>query len=707
MAEQEQEKEAPEVEVAKLFQLAGYEVTQAVGAEPGTVDWFAVPREGLVRPRTYFRVWKRCPERLEDALDALEFMRVTLRADRALAIVLEGKLPAGYRANFMHEMTGAMTLRLLHLTLANVPEQVREFVQEYGRDVRHAMFLPRRGVVDGKPIVDVVAFIEQWSTSPTSRVLVVASDTFGESAAVLEEARYSVGKRFLDAPDDVMPLMPEEQSQDTPFANLEDTPYKYIVNFGLDVGVSSNEVTFYYDGMSRTDGSTTVQLVAPGSDDVDAWYRKYLPESKLVAEFLDARRRAASFRDLTEHPINLLPFVEALSELDGNDLGGSLAERIVRIVVAYFAAFSGGVFEKINDVFARAALEQFGLGESGALDELWESKDVAGMAPVFSTWTHPEVVPALLPEPLRERLHKYEWAPPRITNLLALHYFLAQKIAREVRAGNLDILARYQFPREYVLLFLAILAPDVAALATEERSEAMRAQIETEVERRLQLTLAHALKRSAGAVRSHIKPIQRHLERTAPGQFDRELARIEEEVAFQSALAEQTRLWHEVPASKVEGLLLEPSLSAVVADLAEDFPQIAYESAVAPDLRVRASREVLREILHCILENAFQAVAFAESLPAPRVRVEARAEGETIRLDILDNGPGVAAGDRERIFDLYVTTKKGGDKKPLGTGMGLPIARRYAEHVGAQVGLDSEREGTCFFVRFVAWRDLG
>jgi signal transduction histidine kinase len=107
------------------------------------------------------------------------------------------------------------------------------------------------------------------------------------------------------------------------------------------------------------------------------------------------------------------------------------------------------------------------------------------------------------------------------------------------------------------------------------------------------------------------------------------------------------------------------------------------------------------------LENAFQAVALAGDLMEARVRVEAYLEGGTIRLDVLDSGPGVAPGDRERIFDLYVTTKKGGPNKPLGTGMGLPIARRYAEHVGGQVGLDPAREQTCFFVRFVAWRDIG
>lgn len=86
--------------------------------------------------------------------------------------------------------------------------------------------------------------------------------------------------------------------------------------------------------------------------------------------------------------------------------------------------------------------------------------------------------------------------------------------------------------------------------------------------------------------------------------------------------------------------------------------------------------------------------------------MEAHAIGDTIRMDVLDSGPGVKPEYRDRIFEPYVTTKKGGARAP-GTGMGLPIAVRYAERVGAQVGLDPDRPQTCFFVRFVAWRDIG
>jgi hypothetical protein len=42
--------------VAQVFEDAGYEVSQVVGAEPGTVDWFATRRTGFERPKTYFEV---------------------------------------------------------------------------------------------------------------------------------------------------------------------------------------------------------------------------------------------------------------------------------------------------------------------------------------------------------------------------------------------------------------------------------------------------------------------------------------------------------------------------------------------------------------------------------------------------------------------------------------------------------------------------
>ncbi|WCQ92910.1 MULTISPECIES: HAMP domain-containing sensor histidine kinase [Sorangium] len=116
-------------------------------------------------------------------------------------------------------------------------------------------------------------------------------------------------------------------------------------------------------------------------------------------------------------------------------------------------------------------------------------------------------------------------------------------------------------------------------------------------------------------------------------------------------------------------------------------------------------REALREVMQCLMENAFHAAVTDKSGPTSRVRAVARQVGSVVRIEIRDTGCGVPPEDRQRIFEPLVTTKKGGAGKPRGTGLGLPIARRYAEHMHGHVGLDEAASETCFYIDLVAWRD--
>jgi signal transduction histidine kinase len=706
-----QEKEAPELQVAKLFQLAGYEVTQSVGAEPGTVDWFATPREGFVRPRTYWQTWKTCPERLDKAAAELEQARVVRQADRALGVVMEGRLPVGYAVDLTKGTTSAITLRRLGLELSGVVDQVRRTVAAGDSAKLDDKWLRRRGIGPDGPISDVAAYVAAWIEDEALEILAVLGARFSGRTTVVVQAMYHVGKRFLADPDGQTPLV---AAMNKPLflellsrrwvvpmigrAELTGTneALKRLLRRSACAGVLCADVDLWAD----LPVVKTIHLLPPDPIEIEQWIRARLPAPGARESFLRAREEVTDFRRLSDQLGNLTYLIDAAQQVSVGH--GPSPVWIAAIVQQYIHALGArptkqNGIETLFKAFEDLALEQFALGSARSLLDLPEERVWVSIAAPVGTWT-------TMPEPDPADLFSDGFGQ-RIGNPLILHYFLARKIAREVRAGNPEILTRYQFPREYVLLFLAILAPDVAAQLSADHGEAMRVQIESEVERRLQLSLAHMLKRSSGAVRSNMKAIERHIERTAPGTFEREFARIDEEVTFQCALAEQTRLLHEVPESEIEGLTLAEYVGSVVADLREGYPAVAYEGAFDPALRVRASREVLREILHCLLENAFQAVA--SGVASPSVRVEAHSEGDTLRLNVLDNGPGIAPGDRDRVFDLYVTTKKGGDDKPLGTGMGLPIARRYAAHVGAQVGLDPGREQTCFFVRFVTWRDIG
>jgi len=61
-----------------------------------------------------------------------------------------------------------------------------------------------------------------------------------------------------------------------------------------------------------------------------------------------------------------------------------------------------------------------------------------------------------------------------------------------------------------------------------------------------------------------------------------------------------------------------------------------------------------------------------------------RREGGWVRLAVSDNGSGIAAAHRERIFDLYYTTKPGG------TGLGLGLVQRIVAEHGGRVDVESE-----------------
>ncbi len=77
-----------------------------------------------------------------------------------------------------------------------------------------------------------------------------------------------------------------------------------------------------------------------------------------------------------------------------------------------------------------------------------------------------------------------------------------------------------------------------------------------------------------------------------------------------------------------------------------------------------------------------------------RVTVRARAHGGRVVIEVEDNGPGVSAGVRERIFEPFVTTKEVGK----GTGLGLAVCRGIVEASGGTIELDSGYAGGARFV---------
>ena len=93
---------------------------------------------------------------------------------------------------------------------------------------------------------------------------------------------------------------------------------------------------------------------------------------------------------------------------------------------------------------------------------------------------------------------------------------------------------------------------------------------------------------------------------------------------------------------------------------------------------------LLRNVLANLVENAVQAAEAAGRKPEIRIAVATSQAGRGAALTIDDNGPGVPADSRERIFDPYITTKE------HGTGLGLAIVRKIVLDHGGDVHVDEQ-----------------
>lgn len=112
-------------------------------------------------------------------------------------------------------------------------------------------------------------------------------------------------------------------------------------------------------------------------------------------------------------------------------------------------------------------------------------------------------------------------------------------------------------------------------------------------------------------------------------------------------------------------------------------------SCTSPTLTVAAERDVVERALAPIVENA---VRFARA----RVCIDVHPQdGQTV-FGVRDDGPGVDAAMRERIFEPGVSTRDehGGGS---GAGLGLPLARRLARAAGGEVQCVAAPQGGAVF----------
>ena len=130
-------------------------------------------------------------------------------------------------------------------------------------------------------------------------------------------------------------------------------------------------------------------------------------------------------------------------------------------------------------------------------------------------------------------------------------------------------------------------------------------------------------------------------------------------------------------------------------------PDIEFGSALpeAP-VEVMCDRHQTAQVLTNLLQNAAEAInedraTGDDTGPSGKVEVTIEDGGSSVTVEISDNGPGLPAAQRDRLFEPYVTTRT------KGTGLGLAIAKKVMEdHAGELVLENGRGGGTCARLTF-------
>ncbi len=253
---------------------------------------------------------------------------------------------------------------------------------------------------------------------------------------------------------------------------------------------------------------------------------------------------------------------------------------------------------------------------------------------------------------------------------------------------------------------LALVFVAVGAVVTRDAAESAAKSVELE---RARVALAErenlaALGQLAAVVAHEVRnPVAiifgalANLQRTAKSREDEELlAIVKEEAERLKQLV--TRLLDAVRPFELQysrcaiDEVVRAAIAHVTASAAVTEREVELASAL-PDEDVECDPVLLEQAISNLVQNALVAVG-RRSPVRVRASVEPAEEPTTLRVEVIDDGEGVSAEARTRLFTAFFTTRA------TGTGLGLALVKRIAEAHGGSVDYEPPPErGACFVLR--------
>lgn len=234
---------------------------------------------------------------------------------------------------------------------------------------------------------------------------------------------------------------------------------------------------------------------------------------------------------------------------------------------------------------------------------------------------------------------------------------------------------------------------ELARLAATMNEMLGRLEIAHTRQRQLVADTSHELRSPIASIRQHAEVALAHPERTTAPELAEtvlaeslRLSRMVDDLLILARADEQTLELERRPLD-LDDIVLE------AARAVRRSPGLEVDASGVSAGRVRGDADGLRRVVGNLAENAAR---HARS----RVALSLVEERDEVRLRVDDDGPGIAAADRDRVFERFVRLDEARARDAGGSGLGLAIvAELVAAHHGTVVIGDGPLGGTRVEVR--------
>ncbi len=187
------------------------------------------------------------------------------------------------------------------------------------------------------------------------------------------------------------------------------------------------------------------------------------------------------------------------------------------------------------------------------------------------------------------------------------------------------------------------------------------------------------------------------------GERERSLSIIDQEARRLTHLVENILQFSRAERDSVRLSPRDSDLPSEVRETIDCFAPIArarrvvVDATLEPGVRAAVDVEAFRQILLNVLDNAVKYGPEGQT-----VRVNLSSAGANARITVEDEGPGIPAADRNRIWAPFFRLERDASSAVAGSGIGLSVVRDLVELHGGRVSVEGRAQGTRFVIEVPA-----